>query len=147
MSNVYPYLYLLENSMREFINNIMVTQYGMDWWSSQVPEELQKKVTKRMRNDQKNEWHQRRGDRPIDYLDLKDLPLLMNIIESFVVPNIIPSLDWFRNLIGEVYESRCVVCHMNPLEDNNIKNIEVKFVQWEKQIDAKKDLIFKLNSK
>jgi predicted restriction endonuclease len=147
MSRIFPYLYLLENSIREFIDKIMTTKYGKNWWNPQAPKELRNDVSKRMSDDQKYSWHQRRGARPIDYLDLKDLPRLMNKIEDIVVPDIISDLEWFRQLVNEVYKSRCVVCHMNPLDKNNINAVIVKFNQWQKQIDAKKDLIFKLVSK
>lgn len=142
MADIYPLIYVLENSAREFIDKIMTAQYGKNWWDLQVPEPLKKNVKKRMRDDEKNLWHQRRGARPIDYLDLKDLPDLMEIIEDSVAPNIIPSAKWFRQLIEVVYKSRCVVCHMNPLDKNNIKAVEVQFNYWEKQISEKKDLIF-----
>lgn len=148
MADVYPLIYVLENSAREFIDRIMTAQYGEKWWDSQAPEPLKKAVIKRMSDDEKNSWHQRRGARPIDYLDLKDLPSLMEEIdiEKIVVPKIIPNLKWFRQLIEEVYKSRCVVCHMNPLDKNNINSVVVKFNHWEKQINAKKDLILKLSS-
>lgn len=143
MADVYPLIYVLENSAREFIDKIMTTQYGNNWWDSQAPEPLKKDVSKRMRYDEKNSWHQRRGARPIDYLDLKDLPSLMEEIdiEKIVVPNIIPSLKWFRQLIEQVYKSRCVVCHMNPLDKNNIQAVNVWFNYWEKQIAEKQHLI------
>lgn len=146
MSGVFPYIYVLENSIREFIDKIMTTKFGADWWDSQAPPELKKDVSKKMATDKKDSWHQRRGDRPIDYLDLIELPRVMNKIGQFVVPDIIPSLEWFRELVKEVYKSRCVVCHMNPLEKNNADAVMVRFIQWEKLIDANKDLILKLSS-
>jgi predicted restriction endonuclease len=141
MSNIFPYLYLLENSIREFIDIIMTSQYGSNWWDSQAPSGLKKEVQKRMSDDQRDSWHQRRGARPIDYIDLKDLPRLMNKLDEVVVPDIISDLDWFRQLVKQVYKSRCVVCHMNPLDRDNIDAVLVWFNQWEKQIGAKKDLI------
>lgn len=141
MADVYPLIYVLENSAREFIDKIMTAQYGKNWWDLQAPEPLKKAVFKRMSDDEKNSWHQRRGARPVDYLDLKDLPDLMEIIENVLAPDIIPSAKWFRQLIEEVYKSRCVVCHMNPLDKNNITALEVQFNYWEKQISEKKDLI------
>lgn len=143
MADVYPLIYVLENSAREFIDKVMTAQYGKNWWDLQAPEPLKKNVKKRMSDDEKNSWHQRRGARPIDYLDLRDLPNLMEIIESFVAPDIIPSAKWFRQLIEEAYKSRCVICHMNPLDKNNIKAVEVQFNYWEKQIGEKKDSITK----
>lgn len=141
MSNIFPYLYVLENSIREFIDRIMTAKYGANWWDSQAPESLREDVSRKMSGDKRDSWHQRRGDRPIDYLDFKELPRLMNKIEQIVVPDIISDLDWFRQLVKQVYKSRCVVCHMNPLDKNNVDAVLVWFKQWEKQIDAKKDLI------
>jgi len=62
------------------------------------------------------------------------------------VPDIISDLDWFRQLVKQVYKSRCVVCHMNPLDNDNVDAVLVWFNQWQKQINAKKDLILKLSS-
>jgi len=141
MADVYPLIYILENSVRELIDRVMTAQFGNNWWNSQAPKHLRKDVSDRMADDKKNSWHQRRGARPIDYLDLKDLPRLMRKIEKIVVPDIIPSMEWFSQLVDEVYKSRCVVCHMNPLDKNNIQAVQVRFNHWQKQIDAKKSLI------
>lgn len=141
MTNVYPLIYVLENSIREFIDRVMSAEYGSNWWDTQAPKPLKDHVSRRMADDKKNSWHQRRGARVIDYLDLKDLPRLMTKIEKVVVPNIIPSFEWFRNLIDEVYKSRCVVCHMNPLDKNNIQAVEVRFIHWQKQIKEKIDIL------
>ena len=147
MSYVYPRIYVLENSIRELIDRVMTAQYGNNWWDSQSPKPLRDDVATKMSADKRYSWHQRRGARPIDYLDFKDLPRLMNKIADIVVPDIISDLEWFRQLVKEVYKSRCVVCHMNPLEKNNIKAIEVKFNEWEKQINAKKEAILRLSHK
>lgn len=147
MADVYPLIYVLENSIRELIDVVMTAQYGNNWWDLQAPKTLRGDVANKMRADKRDSWHQRRGARPIDYLDFKDLPRLMNKIDAIVVPDIISDLEWFRQLVKEVYKSRCVVCHMNPLEENNIKAIEVKFNEWEKHINAKKEAILRLSSK
>lgn len=141
MADVYPLIYILENSIRELIDRVMTAQFDNNWWNSQASKHLRKDVSDRMADDKKNSWHQRRGARPIDYLDLKDLPRLMRKIEKIVVPDIIPSMEWFSQLVDEVYKSRCVVCHMNPLDKNNIQAVQVRFNHWQKQIDAKKSLI------
>lgn len=146
MSDIFPYLYILENSIREFIERVMTAKFGTNWWESQAPKHLRDDVTIKMTGDKRDSWHQRRGDRPIDYLDFKELPSLMNKIEQFVVPDIIPDLDWFRQLVKQIYKSRCVICHMNPLDKTNIDAVVVWFNQWEKQIEAKKDLILTLDN-
>jgi predicted transcriptional regulator len=141
MATIYPYLYILENSIREAIDHVMTSQHGDDWWDSEAPRGLRDKVTGRMADEEKNSWHQKRGARPIDYLDFDQLPALMRKIEKEVVPSIIPSLEWFTQLVEEAYKSRCVVCHMNPLDKDNIQAVKLRFAQWEKQISAKRNLI------
>lgn len=141
MAKVFPKLYVLENSIREFIKICMTNLYGEKWWDTQVSRELRNGVSKKMGKDKKDSWHQRRGSHPIDYLDMIELPRLISKIQRFVVPDIIPTFEWFKQLVEEVYKSRCVVCHMNPLEENSIKSVEVKFNQWQKQMNEKKDVI------
>lgn len=141
MAAVYPLLYVLENSVRRVIDNVMTSRHGANWWDSKAPSRLKKTVAARMADEERNSWHQRRGDRPIDYTDLKDLSPLMRKIQNDFVPAIIPNIEWFTQLIDEVYKSRTVVCHMNPLDKNNITAIKVRFNHWQKQIKARKNMI------
>jgi len=134
MAEVYPLLYILENSIREVIDRILTSRYGKNEWLSHVKTKLREKVEGRMAEDKRNAWHQRRGARPIDYLDLNDLKHLMWKIEDKVVPEIIPDMDWFVRRINDAYLSRCVVCHMNPLDKVNIQDVKVKLAQWQKQV-------------
>lgn len=141
MASVYPLLYVLENSIRHFICRIMEKEYGFDWWQNVVPKKLKDNVNERMQAEHMNSWHQRRGAHPIDYLDLIDLPRLISRITNRIVPKIIPSYEWLDQLIKEVYISRCVLCHMNPLDKDSIDSVKLRFKQWQKQIIAKISLI------
>ena len=138
MARIYPLLYILENSIREVIDRVMDSKYGKAWWDTKAPKGLIDTVNDRMAEDKKNSWHQRRGTRPIDYLDLNQLPALMRKVQKDVVPGIIPSLEWFDQCIEEVYKSRCVLCHMNPLDSDNIQAVKLRLRQWQKQISSKK---------
>lgn len=137
MAAIYPLLYILENSLREVIDKVMISKYGNEWWDSYAPRGLREKVEDRMADEKKHSWHQRRGARPIDYLDLIQLPALIRRIAGDIVPNIIPSYEWLNQLIEEVYKSRCVICHMNPLDKDSIDSIKIRFKQWQKQIKNK----------
>jgi hypothetical protein len=139
MAVVYPLLYVLENSIRETIDRVMVSRYGDNWWDSKAPSGLKEAVGKRMTDEERNCWHQRRGARPIDYLDLNQLPALIRKIEKDFIPNIIPSIEWFTEFINEIYRSRCVVCHMNPLDQDNVQLVKLRFRHWQKQINVKRN--------
>ena len=140
MAAIYPLLYVLENSIREVIDRLMTNRYGNNWWDSKAGK-LKDKVNERMSDEKKNSWHQRRGARPIDYLDLAQLPALVRRIQKDIVPDIIPSIEWFTQFVDEVYKSRCVVCHMNPLDSTNVEAVKLRFTQWQRQVEGKKDLI------
>ncbi len=137
MATIYPLLYVLENSIREVIASFMESKYGPNWWDTKAPKGLKDQAAERMADDTKHSWHQRRGARPIDYLDLKQLSPLMRRIAPDVVPNIIPNIEWFEQFVEEVYRSRCVICHMNPLDKDNISAVKVRFRQWQKQVKGK----------
>jgi hypothetical protein len=141
MARIYPFIYVLENSIREVIDRVMKSRYGENWWNIKAPRKLKDDVAGRMAEDKRDSWHQRRSNRPIDYVDLNDLPRLVRKIEREIVPNIISDLQWFSEMVKEVYKSRCVVCHMNPLDKDNIQGVKLRYKQWQKQIKAKKNLI------
>lgn len=141
MSAIYPLLYIMENSIREFLNRVMIAAHGSTWWDTQAPKGLRETVAKRMSDEQKNSWHQRRSDHLINYLDLDQLPALVRRVEKKVVPKFFPSVEWFTQFIEEVYQSRCVLCHMNPLDKDNIQAVRLRFKQWQKLLSEKKRLL------
>ena len=144
MANIYPYIYIMENSIRKVIDSVMSKEYGSNWWETKMNvgglKGLKAKVSDHKNREERKRWHQRKGDKPIDYLDLKDLPIIVQQYRSNFKP-IIDDFHWFEQLVKEVYESRVVVCHMNPLDKNNIQSVTVKFNQWEKLINSKKEEI------
>lgn len=138
MAALYPLLYVFENSVREVIDKVISQCHGDIWYEKGLTASLEKTIKDRMDNEKKNSWHQRRGSRPIDYVDLNQLKPLVSKYESLFVPSIIPSLEWFSQLIDEMYQSRCVLCHMNPLHKDNISSVTLRYKQWQKQIRHKK---------
>ncbi|HUG63904.1 MAG TPA: hypothetical protein VMK83_01670 [Gaiellaceae bacterium] len=49
--------------------------------------------------------------------------------------------SWFQELVNEVNVSRRVAAHMNPLELDDVKNVEAAFRKWSKVLKAKEALI------
>ena len=137
MAKIYPLLYVMENSIRELIKRVMAAQYGKDWWNTQLTngklKGVHKKASDRMKSeDEKHTWHQHRGDHPIDYVDIKDLETIVMAKQSHFIPGIIPDVDWFRQFMKELYPSRNVVAHMNPLDSDNVKDVELRTKKWAK---------------
>ena len=136
MAKVYPLLYVLENSMREVIKRTMVGNYGDDWWdqklSSGKVKGIHTKAFDRMKNERK--YHQRRGAHPIDYVDLADLGTIISSNSGIFFRSVLDcEVDWFRStFMDDLEQTRNVVGHMNPLDPNNIKDLEVKVERWSK---------------
>jgi hypothetical protein len=142
MASVYPYLYVLENSVRAFICLAMEKYHGKNWWNKQVHPKLQKKVNGMKKRENKNAWHQRRSARNIDYLDFIELKSLINKLKAQLANDqIIPNEEWVNNLITEVYESRNVIAHMNPLSQNNINAVKVRFNHWAELVKDKQEQV------
>jgi Swt1-like HEPN len=146
MVPVYQTLYQLENSIRQFIARVLKAKHGKDWWDKKAPQTPKEQVAKRMKDDQINAWHQKRSANPIDYLDLNQLPALVRAAQSDFVDAFFPSTEWFQQFIDEVYRSRCVVCHMNPLTQNNVDGVGLRFNQWEELVKVKADDLKKLEN-
>ncbi len=140
MADIYPILYVLENSIRELIKRVMTANYGEDWWSERTKRSktrtIAENVKKRMAKEGKNRWHQRRGNHPIYYTDFADLKTLFSSNEDKFSPDILSPKEWVMNTMNELELSRNVLCHMNPLDRTNVQDIKVKFEQWQKMIKA-----------
>lgn len=147
MVPVYKKLYTLENSIRQFITRVLVAKQGKDWWEKIATSPLKRTYANNSRAEEVNAWHQRRSTNPIDYLDLDQLPALVRAAQSDFVPIFFKSEHWFQQFVEEVYQSRCVVCHMNPLTQNNVDGVGLRFNHWENLVKEKIGEVMKLEEK
>jgi len=139
---VYPKLYVFENSARDLITRVLKDRIGDDWWDKVVVPKVRMKAEGRKKDEAKDPWHGKRGAALIDYLDLTDLPLIVTAPKAW--PHFKKFFDrtsWFQELVNELNVSRRVAAHMNPLEDDDVKNVEAAFRKWARLMKAKADLI------
>lgn len=139
---VYPKLYVFENSARDLITRVLKDAIGDDWWDKVVVPKVRTKAEGRKKDEAKDPWHGKRGGALIDYLDLSDLPLIVSAPKAW--PHFKKFFDrpsWFQELVNELNVSRRVAAHMNPLEDDDVENVEAAFRKWAKLVKAKADLI------
>jgi len=142
MAEVFPLIYVLENSIRIFLAKAFEHYYGKEWWDEKAGNTPKRRVQERKDNEAKKPWHQKRARSNIGYLDLIELKTLANKIDSHLVADrILPKVQWLSNIIEEIYESRCVLCHMNPLKAESIQMIEVNYTKWINQISKTRSII------
>lgn len=137
MVQIYEILYHLENSIRVFITRVLEAKHGVNWWDTVAPNNLKRQVQNRTQDEAINAWHQKRSANPIDYLDLNQLPALVRAAQADFVPAFFSTAEWFQHFVDEVYRSRCVGCHMNPLTQDNVDAVGVRFNQWQTLVKNK----------
>jgi hypothetical protein len=132
MANVYPLFYILENSIRVFILDILKKSFGKDWWEkSQISSGIRKNVTKRMADDERAKWHGRRKAHPIFYVNTGDLSRIIETNWEYFKDTGISNPQWVNTYITEIIErSRNIVMHCNPLPKRDITRLRVIFEDW-----------------
>jgi len=70
---VYSYLFLLENAVRELIINLLQAKYGERWYKKRLPPDILDKFRKTMDYERSIKWIQLIPHHPIYYLDFPDL--------------------------------------------------------------------------
>ena len=144
MAEVYLYLYVFENSVRNFIQIVMEKEHGKDWWDQHVGRGVKQEVERRIREEKQNAWHGRRGTHPIHYTNIGDL---VKIIKSNVAAfepffsGLKSGIGWLEIRIGEIELSRNAVAHHRPLRKRDIEGIKRYLDQWQDQLRAWKDLL------
>ncbi len=137
MQEVYPYLYLFENSVRYFIKDTLEARYGAGWWDSKASNPTRQKAAERELKDGANRWHGKRGAHPIFYVDIEDLIGLIS--SNFVdfrdkMPSVKRPLEWVSQRIEEITLSRNIVAHNNPLSQKDISRLKIYYSDWVDQI-------------
>jgi hypothetical protein len=135
MSQVYPYIYLFENSLRAFIKEVL-DEENPDWWNN-VRKNTRERVERKMADETKNRYHGRRGVHPIQYVDFDDL---RNIIaanrEHFEEYMPDHSIEWIQQRLREAKDTRNILMHCNPLKTEDVQRIKLYFGDWVRQISG-----------
>ena len=138
MAKIYPTLYLFENSVRNLVLTIMNKKYGSNWWGSKITTPVEKNVEGRIKDEENNRWHGKRGAHKIFYTDMDDL-------KSIIIKNwddfkgVFPSQQWFGSIIENIERSRNIVAHNNPLSKKDIRRIKINFEDWIDQVKKFQD--------
>ncbi len=137
---VYPLLYIFENSLRDLIELVLKAKYGNDWWTTAVPAKVREAADQLKTDEKKDTYHGKRGRRDIDYLLLTQLWKIINHKWKDFEPLFPPGKHWVQSMIeNDMNVSRRPIAHMNPLEDDDIKNVETAFRKWVKNLRAVAD--------
>lgn len=133
MTEPYVLLYVLENSIRKFINKRLTEEYGADWWDKiGVSARLKSNVSDRRANEGINKWHVPRNASEIFYTDLSDLPYFLNK-EKDIFGKEINLEYWNPTIKFAVTLSRNIVDHHNYLPKKEIGRLKIILDDWKKE--------------
>ena len=146
-AELYPALYLFENSVRRFISLVMKFDYGENWWEDKIENDKPKLAdsVKIRRNDEKNfPWHSKRNAEPIYYTDITDLT---NIINTYSPKGKFKTafgkhqarvLVW----IEDIEKTRNILAHNNPVSKIDRDRLQKYARDWHIFVtEARKSLL------
>lgn len=139
MSEIYPLIYVFENSVRNFLKLALEKAYPNAWWNAErITTTPFNKANERKKDEGKNLWHGKRAKSSmLDYIDLGELEAVINKNTQILTPyfkDLPKQLDWLRLKITEIYPSRNVIAHNNPLSKDDIDRVKVICKDWNKQL-------------
>lgn len=127
MSEVYTYLYFVENSIRLFIESIAKENFGNEYWNHlSISTEISKNIKSRKEKESKQKYISKRGEADIYYCDFKDLgTIICNDWKIF--SKYFSTQSWIKSKIEELADCRNLVAHNNYITQHGIDIIKVTF--------------------
>lgn len=137
MATVYPFLYVFENSVREFIKTTLEDNHGKNWWDMSVSTETKNKASNRQDKQGASRYYGTKAPHPIYLVDLDDLR--NTIIRNWKdfepkLPKLPNTQAWIINTIQMIEEIRNIVAHNNPISKDDEQKLKVNFKEWVKRI-------------
>jgi len=140
--STYPYLYIFENSLRNFINLVISASFGKKWWDTnmQSSKDLLKisgSVDFRIQDEERFSYHSKRGIHQLYYTDFGDLAIIMINFRQLFEPlfdNLPGGLDRFTNKLEEIKPSRNIASHHNPLSKRDLTRVTGYLHDWLDQL-------------
>lgn len=140
MADVYPMMYVLENSLRHVIRRVLESKYGADWWLKKVSAPTQTSVRNRTSGEAAKPWHSKRGVHPLFYSDFKDLKSIVEKNWADFAP-IFSDRNSITQKLVELEHPRNIIAHNNPLSAHERNRLRVYFGDIMNTLEARSDAI------
>lgn len=119
-SPIFPILFEFENGLRLAINNFLITCYGQDWWENDLrtrKSDIYDYVEGQKRKRTYMPWigdSKRVEILPIHSITLGQLEEIVNVYKSDCIPELFPTLDFFKGHMEIIKRVRNMYSHMFP---------------------------------
>jgi hypothetical protein len=133
-SEVYPKLFVLENSIRTIITK-RLELLDVNWWDTYVPKEIKDNVSRTMKKEKRYPYRETRGSHPISFANFSDLSAII-LANQPVFKNIILDYQWFKVKMDEIYMVRNNLAHCVALSNDDITRINLFFRDWSRLLET-----------
>jgi hypothetical protein len=137
MAGIYPYIYVLENSVRELIRSTLEPIHGVNWWDACAPKEAISKASERQDKQGRSRYYGTKAPHPIYLVDLDDLrKIIIRNWKDFEpkLPELSNTQAWVINTLQMIEETRNIVAHNNPISKDDEQKLKVNFKDWANRI-------------
>lgn len=135
MSETYTYLYLVENSLRLFIENVSKEAFGEEYIKQiTIPNSLRNSITTRKEKEKNQKWLSVRGNSDLFYLDFRDLATLISNNWS-LFKEYFPTQEFVVQKINEMADCRNLIAHNSFIAKSERDLMKVYYNSILKQIE------------
>ncbi len=124
MTEIYYNLFLFENFLRIFIENVAKEKYGDNYWKKlSINKNIKDKINKRKEDEKNKRWLSVRGDSNLFYTDLIELKTIF--ISNFsLFQKFFPKESWITSKLEDLYDLRNKVAHNSYLTETERQTVE-----------------------
>ena len=135
MSELYPHVYLFENSVRRFIRRVLEREFGTAW-EDHIPSNLRRHAEGRRKQHGENAWHSVQSADTLAYVDIKNLTKIIDTNSRLFAPlfsGVRDGYRWLTTKLNHIELHRNVIAHNNPLSKDNAAELKRYCKQWQRQ--------------
>ncbi len=134
-AEIYPIIYLFENSVRNFVVAVMKKYFKENWWGDRVEKantKIHSNVTIRKLAEKEAPWHSSRGADPIFFTDIEDLKKIINSNSNEFRQILGGKFDHLAVWIEEIEKTRNILAHNNPVTKKDRDRLLLYAHDWSK---------------
>jgi len=136
MTQIYYNIFIFENFIRNFIENVAKKNYGSNFWDKlKIKKDIKKKIDDRKIAENENKWLSLRGDSNLFYIDFDDLRKIINS-NWIIFEKYFPDEPWITTYLKDLYKLRNRLAHNSYLNSSEQNTVETLIINIYSQLNA-----------
>lgn len=134
MAWVYVAIAAFENGVRSFVEERLIEKVGDNWWDTPaISADIKRRADTRRTEEEQIRWHGARGGSHLSYVELGDLALIIQNNHPHF-RELIPSVEWAREIFRSLERSRNVIMHSGQLKMGDVERVAMNIRDWARQV-------------